>query len=61
MTIVLLAVADTALFIVAVLAILTGGPWLLVAAWALLVVEGLSVAGLARLAAHRNRGTADDV
>ncbi|QDF17161.1 membrane protein [Gordonia phage William] len=56
MPIVLLAAADTALFVVGLLAILTGGPWLLVAAWALLVVEGLSVAGLARLAAHRNRG-----
>ncbi|QMU19028.1 hypothetical protein [Gordonia rubripertincta] len=61
MPIVLLAVADTALFIIGLLAILTGGPWLLVAAWALLIVEGMSVAGLARLAAHRNRGTADDV
>ncbi|QGJ87309.1 hypothetical protein SEA_WOCKET_63 [Gordonia phage Wocket] len=55
MPFVLLAVANFALFCLALAAILTGGVLLLAAAWALLVVEALSVVGWARLAAHRAR------
>ncbi|AXH49705.1 membrane protein [Gordonia phage Frokostdame] len=55
MPFVLLAVANFALFVLAVVAILTGGVLLVAAAWALLIVEALSVVGWARLAAHRTR------
>ncbi|QKO02380.1 hypothetical protein SEA_BLINGBLING_59 [Gordonia phage BlingBling] len=55
MPFVLLAVANFALFCLALAAILTGGWLLLAAAWALLIVEALSVIGWARLAAHRTR------
>ncbi|UVF60338.1 hypothetical protein SEA_MURP_64 [Gordonia phage Murp] len=55
MPFVLLAVANLALFAVAITAIVTGGIWLFIAAWALAVVEALSVVGWARLAALRTR------
>ncbi|AWN04175.1 membrane protein [Gordonia phage Petra] len=53
MPFVLLAVANFALFCLAVAAIITGGVLLFAAAWVLLVVEALSVIGWTRMAARR--------